>query len=343
MTDAHAREFRPEDLAQFDLNLLVALDMLVRERSVTAAAQRLGVTQSAVSHALRRLRECFDDPLLLRGRKGLTLTPRAEALALPLRNALDTLGHALLAPEKFVPSTARRSFCLATPDLFDAWVIPLLLEDMRRDAPFVDLTIVSLSARHMRQQLESSEVDAAIVPQWDEKLLDPGDTDAPNLVRRALVRDHHGCLIRSDHPVLRGRRTRKLTVEAYAGLQHMVVSPLGGGPSLVDHKLSEYGLRRRVALRIPHFYSALGILAQTDLVLTAPSLLARVAPRDGSLTWLDAPLRLPGHRMQVVWHERFTKDAAHIWLRERIASATQQAQGRESRLAFGPIGGPAAP
>src|ERR1700754_2270672 len=125
----------PEQLARIDLNLLVALDALARERSVTRAAERVGVTQSAMSHALRRLRELLGDALLVRGQGSMVLTPRAQALSLPVRSGLVTLGRALAEPEPFVPSTAQRTFTIATPDLFDVWVGPALLERTRRDAP----------------------------------------------------------------------------------------------------------------------------------------------------------------------------------------------------------------
>jgi len=114
----------PERLARIDLNLLVAFDALAREQNVTRAAERVGVTQSAMSHALRRLRELLDDPLLVRGKSGMVLTARAEALVLPLRSGLVSVDRALVRAERFDPRTARRKFRLATPDLFDLLAIP---------------------------------------------------------------------------------------------------------------------------------------------------------------------------------------------------------------------------
>ena len=124
MSNAHVTH----DLHRIDLNLLVALDALTRERSVTKAAERAGVTQSAMSHTLRRLRELFDDPLLVRGRGGMVLTPRAEALTVPLRSGLVSLARTLAEPEAFDPAHASRTFRIVSPDLFDALVLPTLLQ-----------------------------------------------------------------------------------------------------------------------------------------------------------------------------------------------------------------------
>lgn len=315
----------PEQLSRFDLNLLVAFDALARTRSVTLAAQRLGVTQSAVSHALRRLRDLLGDPLLVRGRGGMVLTPRAQALVVPLRGGLNTLGRALTEPAEWSPRTAQRAFCLATPDLFDVLVVPRLLARVRSEAPGVDITLVSTDLRRLPDQLESGEVDAAVIPQIEE--LEPSEANSSGLVRRVLFRDRHTCLLRKGHPALRKRAadSGKLSLETYAGLSHLVVSPTGSGSGLVDRALEKHGLRRRIALRVPHFYSALAIVASCDLILTAPTGLARVAPEGAGVRTLEPPLRLPSHHVNLVWHERMTKDPGHSWLRELVHDLSREA------------------
>jgi DNA-binding transcriptional LysR family regulator len=220
------------------------------------------------------------------------------------------------------------------------WVVPRLLEHLREQAPGIDLTLASPQQRRLREQLEAGEVDAAIVPQLDEKLIEEADIDRSGLVRRLLFRDQHCCLLRSDHPALQRIKARaaksgsprKLSLEAYAALPHLVVSPLGSGPAMVDELLVEHGLKRRISLRVPHFYSALPILARSDLILTAPTVLARLAPADGSIAVLAPPLRLPGHRVHLVWHERFTKDQGHAWLRDCIVAAGQAAERETGTL-----------
>lgn len=311
MNDAHDEPA----LAALDLNLVVALDALAAERSVTRAARRMGVTQSAMSHSLRRLREALGDPLLVRGRGGMMLTPRAEALAVPVRSGLTTIARALASPGVFDPSRARRSFSMASPDLFDALVVPPLLTRLAGEAPSVDLSIVRLERLRLVSALETGDLDVAILPRIDGQ----PETEQPassGLVRRTLFRDGFACHLRASHPALRsgGKLTRAVFVKA----SHVMVSIAGAGPGFVDRVLAEHGLTRRVALRVPSFVSALAIVARTDLVLTAPTALARVSRPSTGVVQVPAPLRLPSHGVDLVWHERFTEDPAHRWFRELL-------------------------
>jgi DNA-binding transcriptional LysR family regulator len=310
----------PERLARLDLNLLVAFDALAREQNVTRAAERLGVTQSAVSHALRRLRTLFDDPLLVRGSGGMVLTPRAEALVVPLRSGLSAVDRALAQSEPFAPSSARRTFRLASPDLFDVLAVPLVLERVRAEAPGVDLVVVALEERRRAQALESGEVDVVISPRVDEVSAGTSELDRAGLVRRLLFRDGFSCFLRADHPALGARRRRRsgaptLSLDAYASLCHALVSPRGEGRGFVDEVLGQQGLSRRVALRVPHFFSALAMIEKSDLILTAPSALGRLLPKGSTVVSLPAPLRLPRHALHMVWHERFSNEPGHAWLR----------------------------
>jgi DNA-binding transcriptional LysR family regulator len=319
-------------LSGIDLNLVVLFDAVAREGNVTRAAERLGVTQSALSHALRRLRKLVGDPLFVRGSGGMVLTPRAEALVVPLRSALVTLGRALSEPGRFDPSSARRAFRVATPDLFDVFLLPPLLERIRSEAPGIDVTIVPVAEPRLTERLETGEVDMAIVPREEAQSSGPSAPAEGGLVRRTLFRDRLVCLIRGEHPLLVGkpgrrtRKTRSLSLDDYVRLSHLLISPSGEGPGPVDRALAERGLARRVALRIPHFYSALAIIARSDLVLTAPTALARLAPRKPSVVTLSPPLRLPGHSINLVWHERFSKDPAHAWLRELLVDVARETQ-----------------
>jgi DNA-binding transcriptional LysR family regulator len=307
-------------LHRIDLNLLVALDALTRERSVTKAAERAGVTQSAMSHTLRRLRELFDDPLLVRGRGGMVLTPRAEALAVPLRSALVSLARTLAEPEPFAPGHASRTFRIVSPDLFDALVLPTLLQRLAHEAPAVDLAVVPTPKR-LADSLETGDVDLAIHP----VLLDPHPFDIgtqidPELQSRTLFRDSFQCFVRNDHPAL-GRR--RLTLKAYSRLNHILVSPGGEGPGVVDRILEEQGEQRRIALRVPHFATALEVVAQSDLVLTGPSSLANCSVAS-TIASRPAPFAIPEHAITMIWHPRFTEDPAHRWLRQLMIDVTDE-------------------
>ncbi|HTU62367.1 MAG TPA: LysR family transcriptional regulator [Polyangiales bacterium] len=317
-----------EELAAIDLNLLVAFDALARELSVTQAARRIGVTQSAVSHALRRLRGLLGDELFVRGQRGMMLTPRAEALVVPLRSGLVTLGRALKQPQEFEPASARRAFRIATPDLFDVLVIPHLLERIRKLAPGVDLSIVPVDQRNLEHRLETGEVDLAVVPRFDTDGPGQGPLTAAGLVRSAIFRDEFVCMLRTDHPALRGRSKKPtLTLESYAELSHLLVAPRGEGRGYIDEALAKHGLERRIALRVPHFYSAFVIVEKSDLVLTAPSGLARVDGATRAVRTLPPPLELPTHTVNLVWHERFSKDPGQRWLREQLTESGRISMG----------------
>jgi DNA-binding transcriptional LysR family regulator len=323
-------------LSRVDLNLVVAFDALARERSVTRAAQRLGVTQSAMSHSLRRLRDLLSDPLLVRGRGGMVFTPRAESLVVPLRSGLVTLGRALAQPSGFEPRTARRAFSIASPDLFDVLALPTLLERIRVEAPGVDIAIVPPSQRGVSNHLETGEVDVAIMPQI-EGLGNELTETTPGLVRRTMLRDSFVCLIRADHPAICGRQRRAahrspLPLETYTSLTHALISQSGEGPALVDRLLEQQGLRRRIALRVPYFHSALAIIAQSDLILTAPRALTALITNDMPLIALPLPLPLPEHTVNLLWHERFSKDPGHVWLRKLVieTAATLNRRLRDS-------------
>jgi DNA-binding transcriptional LysR family regulator len=327
-----AEQALPERLARLDLNLLVAFEALAREQNVTRAAERLGVTQSAMSHALRRLRELLDDPVLVRGSGGMVLTARAEALVVPLRGALVSIDAALAGGVAFDPLTARRMFRISSPDLFDVLAIPLLLERLRSAAPGVDVVVAVLDERRRAAALETGELDLVISPQVDETRSAPGELDGAGLVRRVLFRDGFSCFLRGDHPALGAKRARAaakktsppaLSVEAYAGISHAVVSPRGEGPSFVDGLLAKQGVSRRVALRVPHFFSALAIVEKSDLVLTAPSALVHLLPPGSAVVALAPPLRLPRHALHMVWHERFSNDPGHAWLRQQLFDVSQ--------------------
>lgn len=329
----------PEQLSRVDLNLLVAFDALARERNVTRAAARTGVTQSAMSHALGRLRDLLGDPLLVRGRGGMMLTPRAEGLVVPLRAGLTTLGRALAEPPTFEPATARRAFRLASPDLFDVLAVPSLLERVRREAPGVDMIVSPLQERALPEQLETGELDVAIVPQVDRPRGAEPEAAPAGLLQRRLFRDRFICLLRENHPILRecgrprGKKSAaaRLSLSAFTELSHVLVSPSGEGPGFVDQLLAQRGLRRRVALRIPHFYSALAIVAKSDLVVTAPHALGYLAPASLGVVAVECPLPLPHHSVNLVWHERYSKDAGHTWLRQLVIALAQRL-GREVGL-----------
>ncbi len=296
------------DLSGVNLNLLVALDALLTEVNVTRAAGRLGITQSAMSHALRQLREVFGDALLTRGRGGMVLTPRAQALAAPIRRGLLELQRALRNEPEFDPRTSSRHFTLATGDYFASMLLPPLLELLGREAPQVDVDVRPVDFRRTAELLESGGFDLSIGAYMD---------DAPGLRQQKLFTEELACAVREGHPDVR----RKLSLETYLRLPHALISPRGEGLGIVDTVLAKLGHSRRIALRVPYFLTAPLVISRSDLVLTAPRRMVERFAGAWQLQVFKPPLALSAFNVFQVWHERYDDDPAHRWLRGTVARA----------------------
>ena len=304
---------RDVDLTQVNLNLLVYLDALLTEKSVTRAAHRLGITQSAMSHNLRQLREIFGDPLLVRGKGGMQPTPRAEELVVPLRSGLQSLRRTIRGEPAFVATKSTRRFVLAAGDAVAMLLLPPLLERLGASGPKVDIDIVPFDGRRYATQLETGEVDVAISPFFP---------DAPALRMRKLRPESFVCVVREGHPSV----GEALDLETWADLPHVLVSPQGtGGPGIVDRALSEHNLERRVAVRIRYFLAAPLLVARTDLVLTTTRTLAEMFAVDLPVRLIDPPVELPTFSIGIAWHERVANDPANQWIRAHVAEALKRA------------------
>jgi DNA-binding transcriptional LysR family regulator len=296
-----------------DLNLLFVLRALLSERHVTRASRALGMSQSATSHALARLRALFGDPLLVRSGRGLALTPRAEALLPRLERGLGELSEALRGESSFEPASARRRFVVGMADYEQTVLLPSLLARLEREAPGIELEIVpsALAA----EQLEDERVDLAMLPSAPAHLV-----TRPYLASQLLMKERFVCLLRRGHPALR----RKLTLERYLELEHVVVAPGGNPGSLVDTELGRLGHTRRVAVRVPHFLIAPIVVAESSFISTAPERLARRAARAYPVRVVPTPVKLPGFEIRLVWHARLSQDAAHTWLRRLITQVASR-------------------
>jgi DNA-binding transcriptional LysR family regulator len=291
---------------QIDLNLLVALDALLAEGNVTRAAERLGLSQPAMSHALNRLRALLDDPILVRTPRGMVPTPRAEELAPAIRVALDDIDRALRGSPPFDPSTSTRCFTIAAVDHGELVILPPLLARIAAEAPGIDLLVRPLRLDEIEEELESGAVDLAF------GVLYPGDNFAT--FRQRLFHESFVCLVRADHPKV----GETLSIEEFVALDHALVGPRGRPGGFVDSELTKRGLSRRVALMVPHFLVAPMILAKSDLILTAPGRIARAFAAILPLRIVPTPFELKGFDVSQLWHERQNHDPAHAWLRGLI-------------------------
>jgi DNA-binding transcriptional LysR family regulator len=294
---------------RLDLSLLPSLDALLAERSVTRAAARLGVTQSAVSHALAKLRAHYGDPLLVRTPQGLVLTERAERLADVVRRTLDALDRADRGEQTFDPSAARRSFTVAMSDYVGLAVLPGLLAHLDRHAPGIDL-VVRPVVPEIDHSLEAGTVDLVLAHLRD---------DSPGLYRQKLVEHRWLSVVRAGHAVL----GRPMTLKAWAALKHVTVS-LRGGRGQVDEALARLDVRRRVAVKVPQFALAAFLVARSDLVLTLPEGAARLFASLMPLDVFEPPLALPSIVFWQIWHERNHHDPAHEWLRKVVSDLVSQ-------------------
>jgi DNA-binding transcriptional LysR family regulator len=283
------------NLAGVDLNLLVVLDALLVEGSVTGAARRVGLSQPAVSNALRRLRGLLDDPLFVRSGRGLTATVRARELAAPVRHALAELAGALAPRASFVPRHARRTFVLMMPDIAELVLMPPLTARLRREAPGIELRVVAGPG---------NAPDLVIA-----MLRAPAPCSAPLFTLRFV------CLVRREHP----RVGARLSLARFLELEHVLVAPGGTAGGLIDDLLRARGLERRVALTLGHFFSAAMVVSRSDLVMSATSVLARVAESVLPVRSVRHPLDAPAVTIGQVWHASHDDDPAHRWLRGVIA------------------------
>lgn len=297
-------------LSDVNLNLLVALEALVTEGSVTRAAARTGVSQSAMSHTLRQLRELFDDPLLVRGKGGMVPTPRAEAAVLPLRRGLGELRSALAQQAAFDARESRRTLRLAAADGVAVALVPGVLQILRTEAPHVDLDIVPLERRTIAEQLDTAQVDLAI---------GAGFPSVSGLRTRKLLDEHFVCLVARDHPCVQ----EELSLETWAKLPHALVGTGQGGPGVVDRALAEIGMSRRVALRVRSFLAAPLIVARSHLVLTLGAGMARPFLDVLPLRVFPPPVALPHFALRAVWHERYGHEPALEWFRGVVLRAAR--------------------
>lgn len=292
------------DLAAINLNLLPALAALLRTRSVSAAARETHVTQSAMSHALKKLRRLLDDPLLIPTGRALSLSPRAVALAAALPAALDRVAETLSPAPPFDPRTTRRRFRLATLDYFEVAVLDAAVGYLALHAPSAELWIERISDASYASLLHG-EIDLALV----------GDSSLPRspaLARAELYRDPFVVMMREGHPLCRSRR---LTLEGYLAYPHAVVTVEGRADGAVDRALEQRGVRRRVSLRVPHFGSApLAVLASDALCTIASSVAARSAERL-PLVLRRPPLDLAAPTIIATWPRRLDNDEGARWFR----------------------------
>ena len=304
---------REVNLSGVDLNLLPVLDALLRRRNVTRAAEDVGLSQPAMSRALSRLRDVLGDPLLVRGRGGLVLTPRAQALAPKLEEALASLKGLYVTPE-FDPQAVRRTVRLAATDAYTVLLAPVVQHRLEREAPGVTVKVESVGPEIVAQ-VENGHIDltfgVANLP------LPPGARS------ETLGRDRLAVVMRRGHPTA----NRAFRLEDYAAFDHVGVTMLGDGQSDLDAVLAAHGIARRMALTTPHFTAALAAVARTDLVTTLSRAFTQPFATHFDLRLTDPPFEQTELELTMIWNGMRGADPFLDWFRGVIRDAAAEVYG----------------
>jgi DNA-binding transcriptional LysR family regulator len=296
------------NLAAIDLNLLVAFDALVSEQSVTKAAARIGIGQSAMSHNLARLRTLFGDALLTRGPDGMRPTPRGLALVAPVRGILGQVQALTAKPAAFVPALAETVFRIGMPDSVEVLLVPQLLAFLRREAPGIRLRLQTVG--HPTQMLEDLDTDQLDMAVSVGEITEGRDHHK----KRAILTGTFMCMFNA---ALVGIEP-PISLEDYVRLPHVLTSLRQGERGVVDTALEKIGLTRNVTLVTPRFLAVPFLVRGAPVVTTMHAELARLFASALGLSLSAPPLPLPDMAISLVWHESYDDDPAHAWLRRVI-------------------------
>lgn len=300
-------EIHGMNIRSIDLNLLAVFDVIMRERNITLAATRVGLSQPAASNALARLRRILNDPLFVRTSNGMEPTPYAKALADPIRRACELIGDALQAGGGFDPAHSDRTFTFYMTDIGEVILLPAILRHLQQAAPRIAVKVMRIPQRGAQQVMAAGEVDLAVglFPSLQA-----------GFYEQTLYRDTFVCLARADHPKIR----KTLTKRQFAEIPHALVSSAGTGhEAAVENIVGEQRVKRRVALTVPHFLVLPTIVAQTDVIVTIPHRMALSFGPLANIRLFTPPIKFPVISIKQHWHERFHHDPANRWMRGVIA------------------------
>jgi DNA-binding transcriptional LysR family regulator len=307
-------ESNPVNLASTDLNLLVAFDALMAERSVTRAGQRIGLGQPGMSAALARLRATFGDELFVRvPGKPMRPTTRAIALHTPIAEILAGVSRVFDAGGTFDPATARASIRIATGDLPGTVVAPRLLGLLSKEAPGINIRLVVLDKRDAFDRLDRGDID----------LLFSTFTRVPKRIRRErLFTDTYVCVARRDHARPTGRQT--VDLETYTTTPHILATLAADDRGIVDDALAKLGLRRRVAVTVPNIYLIPRLVAETGMISHLPRRIAPDILHGYDLVMFPPPVALPEWHVDMYWGAASASEPMTSWIRSRLSGIGQQ-------------------
>ena len=291
-------------MAKLDLEWLGVFAQIYTTRSVSRAAERLGMAQASASIALNKLRHHFDDPLFSRTSQGMEPTPRAQEIYPEVEQALRCLQKARGSHGEFSPAEASRVFRIAMTDISEVVLLPKLINHLQHAAPQVVVEAEKISSAS-RRALESGDVDLAIGFTPD---LEAG------FYQQALFAQSFVCLAAKAHPRVQGSVSRR----QFVAEGHLVVTTSGTGHPIVEKVLAKHRLARRTVLRVPSFLGVARIVVQTELLVIVPTLFGNALALQEPIQVLDTPVPMPHYKVKQHWHERFNADPGNCWLRKTM-------------------------
>jgi DNA-binding transcriptional LysR family regulator len=294
---------------RFDLNLLTVFDAVMTELNVTRAAQHLHMTQPAVSNALKRLRHLVNDELFTKVPNGVSPTPKAIEIWLPIRDALTQIRQTL-EPDEFEPTTATVTFTIAMNDFSAALVLPRLIGVLEKLAPQVDVRTMPTTNVNAAMLLEQAEIDLA---------LGVFPNPVARLRSQTLFRSSFVCMMRRGHPLA----AEPLTLARYVEAKHLLVTLTGESTGFIDLMLQECGLKRRIALTVNQFAVAPQIVAASDLITVLPTRLLATGELVEQLHFVLPPIEIAPTTLKMMWHERQHRNLAQVWLRSQLIELCQ--------------------
>ena len=283
-----------------DLNLFIAFDVIYTEKNLTKSGQVLGITQPAVSNALARLRDLFNDELFIRTSRGMIPTPVANQLIGDIRNALSLIQNTISVSEKFDPSTAEMTFKISIGDTSEYRLLPLLIKQLAEIAPKVKVETYLTARKDAPRELASGAIDFSIDP--------PLQSDQ-HLKHEKIYQEDYVMIVRKDHPIL---KKQKITIEDYLDLSHIHISNRKTGMGHVDMTLYKLGLSRDIYLRAQHFLVAPYIVEQSDMAITTTKGFAV----DRNLAWRELPFDIDPLVLHLYWHENNDNESSSKWMRD---------------------------
>jgi len=311
------------NISKIDLNLLIYLDVLLREKNVTRAANQLNITQPAMSNGLKRLRNLFNDPILVRTSDGMVPTERARTLAPTIRKILLELEEALQGEEEFNEINSTRVFRIMASDYAASTLLPELLKLLNKNAPNVTIDIMTPSDVTFHD-VEAGKIDMAI-NRFDEL--------PQSFHQKSVWRDSFSCLLSADNPVV-----AKFNLNAYLAAKHVWVSKTGFGVGVgmnpndvqklgwVDESLAKLGKKRDIKVFTRNYHVAMQLAYQDNLIATLPTKAAMLHKNDNNYIIIKPPFEIPDMELKMIWSPLLHHDASHIWFRQLVIEAAKQVQ-----------------